>query len=146
TVRRAFRHLQSHGCVVATRGVTKLSSCRYSPKFQSVDWVSAGASKGHSCAADWAADVHQSYLNIQLQSALRTAKKASEGTPEFNRNMRGAVELTIARKLGANGFDVLARLSSIDDAITERLCWAFEAGLVGDRELTAARLAARQAR
>ena len=41
--------------------------------------------------------------------------------------------------------EVLARLAAIDDAIVDRLCRAWAKGVLGERDLAAARLAAEQA-
>jgi hypothetical protein len=57
---------------------------------------------------------------------------------------RGAIEIKISEMIGPNGLDVLTRLAAMDDAIVDRLCRAYAAGEVGERELVAARLAAQQ--
>jgi hypothetical protein len=64
----------------------------------------------------------------------------------YKRQRRGAVEIKVAETLGAGGLEMLARFAAIDDAIVERLCRAYASGLLGDREIAAARLAAQQIR
>jgi len=65
-------------------------------------------------------------------------------TSNYDMNQRGLYERELARRLGNNGFEVLERLADHDDAIVERLCRAFADSKLGDRELSAARLAADQ--
>ncbi|MEA2906614.1 MAG: hypothetical protein QOI12_4001 [Alphaproteobacteria bacterium] len=48
--------------------------------------------------------------------------------------------------LGDGGIDALGRLDAIDGSIVERLCRAYVAGALGERELFAARLAVEQVR
>jgi hypothetical protein len=64
--------------------------------------------------------------------------------PSFERQRRGAIEVKLAEMFGPHGLDVLARLSAIDDAIIERLCQACVDGVLSERDLAAARLAAKQ--
>jgi len=50
----------------------------------------------------------------------------------------------IAEWLGPDGMEMLGRLGLIDDKIVDRLCKAYVAGALPDRELAAARLASAQ--
>jgi hypothetical protein len=91
----------------------------------------------------------ESFLSIQPESfsteeAAEEAKRAASRGLSFNPRERGAIEVKLAEKFGADGFDVLARLASIDDAIIERLCQAYAEGGLSERDLAAARLAAEQ--
>jgi hypothetical protein len=91
----------------------------------------------------------ESFLGIHTKSfstgeATEEDKRASRHRPSFNPRERGAIEVKLADKFGAGGFDVLARLASIDDAIIDRLCQAFVEGALSERDIAAARLAAEQ--
>jgi hypothetical protein len=66
--------------------------------------------------------------------------------PSFKPAQRGAIKLELAELLGADGFDVLSALTAIDDVVVDSLCRANAETQVGDRELAAARLVAKQAR
>ena len=108
-------------------------------------------SAGHSSPADPDKNVSESFLVIQPNSSDSTevaTKESHRGQLRsiYERCQRGSIEIKLAEMLGANGLDVLTRLAKIDDAIVERLCRAYSSGLVGERELIAARLAAEQAR
>jgi hypothetical protein len=48
--------------------------------------------------------------------------------------------------LGPDGMKVLEILNELDDRIVDRLCGAYVEGMLGERELAAARLAAEQGR
>jgi hypothetical protein len=95
-------------------------------------------------------DVHESLLLIHPKLSDPTG--SSEGSKHtrrnrapFRRSQRGAIEIKVAAMLGDEGMEILSRLGSIDDTIIDRLCRAHVAGALGERELLAARLAAKQA-
>jgi len=54
--------------------------------------------------------------------------------------------MKVAEWLGPDGLELLGRLGALNDRIVERLCRAFAAGMLTERERAAARLAAKQAR
>lgn len=83
--------------------------------------------------------------SFSTQGAAKGGNSAARSKPSFNSKERGAIEIKLAAMLGANSWDILARLSAIDDAIIERLCRACAEGFLSERDLAAARLAAEQA-
>jgi hypothetical protein len=74
----------------------------------------------------------------------RASKYPTNPASNYERRKRGSYEAELAKLLGNDGFEILARLSEHDDAIIERLCHAYADGELGRRELSAARLAADQ--
>jgi hypothetical protein len=101
-------------------------------------------------AGDEDRNVGESLLPIRLTSSDPT-EAAGRGSEKeqmkgYGRRQRGAVEIKVAEMLGQGGMEMLARFAAIDDLIVERLCRAYASGLLGDREIAAARLAADQIR
>jgi hypothetical protein len=149
TPQRAARGLQALTLITISRGSGHASGYRYSPVFRFDDWdkIGKGSRQNYPAIAD--RDVPQSSLNIQLESFSTAAPQRDSkisGEPTFKPAERGALEIKLAGMLGPAGFEQLARLGAIDDAIVDRLCRSLAAEQVGDRELAAARLAAQQAR
>jgi hypothetical protein len=65
---------------------------------------------------------------------------------DYKPAQRGGWEIKLAEALGTNGQDIVETLSLIDDSAIDRLCRALAEGILGDREIEGARLAAFQAR
>ena len=127
------------------------SSWRYAPVFVPGDWDRPVAEIGQPCPDQVDRDVHQSFLEIQLKSCSTAAEAKGPGkrpppTRPFKRAQRGSLEIKVSQLLGPNGMKILGTLSELDDRIVDRLCGAYVEGLLGERELAAARLAAGQVR
>jgi len=90
--------------------------------------------------------VHQSYSSNLPISDLSGQRRPSQTGHPIPSSIRGKYEIEVAGRLGFEGFDVLAKLASIDDAIVARLCDAQARGLLTDTDLRSARLAARHVR
>lgn len=148
TLQRAGRGLETLGLISISRPSFKI---RYAPVFQPCDEDSLVQKDGQIYATPEDTDVRESFLEIYLTSdstatAAAAARKGSAEGRKYRASERGKIELQLVERLGADGFDILSRLSSLDDRIIERLCRAFAYGQLGDRELMAARLAAEQVR
>jgi hypothetical protein len=148
TVQRAARGLEQLGFITVTGGGRQ--GYRYAPRFTPEDEDNSVKADGHNRSAAMDKTVNESFLQIYPKEPTLTTGAAKRRTacaaPAYQPSQRGAVEVQLAEKLGPEGFDVLAKLGSIDDRIIERLCRAYSAGLLSDREIIAARLAAEQAR
>jgi hypothetical protein len=123
---------------------------RYAPVFLTEDEDKSDGNAGHSCPPMPDKTVDESSLGILSNKSSpssdgREASKYSSSAPSnYRRNQRGLYEVELAKLLGNNGSVVLERLSELNDAIVERLCRALADGLLGQREILAARLAADQ--
>jgi hypothetical protein len=150
TIQRAARGLEELTVLLVIRGVR--NHYRYAPVFLSGDEDKAVAPKGQIGPTGTDTDVRESLLLIHINSSAPTKgtsdMKEDHQLSEFRyrRSQRGAIEVRIAAMLGDDGIEVLARLGAIDDSIIERLCRAYVAGALGERELIAARLAVEQVR
>lgn len=147
TLQRAARGLERIGVLMIKGGGR--AGYRYEPVFLPTDEDRIVSAAGQSSLRDPDKSVRESLLQIHSTSVPRAAAAKDTlvgGQPSYERRQRGAIELEIAGILGPNGFDILGRLSRLDDTIVERLCRAHAAGALGDRELMAAKLAAEQVR
>jgi hypothetical protein len=148
TVARAGQGLAKHN-LITLRRIKSQPGLRYSPILLPEDLDRPVPKTGHRRTKSKDTDDGESFLNIYSESSS-TEGAAKEGTqtsnqrPAFSPRERGAVETKLAEKFGANGFDTLARLSAIDDAIIDRLCKVFVEGALSERDIAAARLAAEQ--
>lgn len=148
TLQRAGRRLEALGLITISRPGVNM---RYAPVFQPGDEDKPVRKDGQIGPGIDDTDVRESFLEIHLTSDSTEAvsasarKRSAEGS-KYRRAERGKVEVELAKLLGTDGFEILARLSSINDAAVERLCRAFAYGQLGDRDLMAARLAAEQVR
>jgi hypothetical protein len=93
--------------------------------------------------------VHGSSLVTPFESSVEAGlpKEESKGVPvqkclSFNLAERGRLEFEIAPLLG--GIDILLRLAAIHDDIVTRICEAYLTGNLGERQIKAAKLAAKQ--
>jgi hypothetical protein len=149
TLQRAARGLERLG-VLTLKGGGR-SGYRYAPVFLPTDEDKIILAAGYSRPAVADKNVRESLLVIQPKSSDSTEVAARKGTLQeygtsYQPRQRGAIELKLAEMLGSNGMEVLGKLGELDDAIVERLCRAYSAGALGERELIAARLAAEQVR
>jgi len=149
TVIRAGRGLAKHGLITLKRIKGQLG-LRYAPVLLPEDMDKPVPKNGHRSPEIVDTNDGESFLDIHTKSssteeAAEEGKRTSRLRPPFNPRERGAIEVKLAEMFGAHGFDVLARLASIDDAIIDRLCQAFVEGALSERDLAAARLAAEQA-
>jgi hypothetical protein len=149
TVQRAAQGLEWIGVLTLSGGGR--AGYRYGPVFMPGDEDKVVPSTGHSGPTEPDKNVSESFLVIQPNKSASTEEATEVGRPRqfgsrYERRQRGSIEIKLAEMLGQNGFDVLSRLGQIDDAIVERLCRAYASGLLGERELIAARLAAEQAK
>ncbi|MGA7807534.1 hypothetical protein [Bradyrhizobium sp.] len=147
TVHRVAIGLKRRGHLLISRNTR--GSCRYAPVFLPEDEDKSVANARHNCPSAPDKNVEESFLGIQIsKSSPSRACEASESLGgvawNYRPRQRGAYEAEVAKLLGNEGFEILERLSELDDGIVERLCRAFANGELGGRELIAARLAANQ--
>lgn len=150
TVRRAALGLAVLGLITLTRKASGKSVYRYAPVFRPEDMDNPVPKNGHRSSKIVDTDVKESSLKTHTKSssteaAAERSKVTPRPRPSFNPRERGAIEIKLAERFGAGGLDILARLASIDDAIIDRLCRAYVEGVLSERDLAAARLAAEQA-
>jgi hypothetical protein len=92
--------------------------------------------------------VHESFLQTRLKSEQdglpkKESKRGSfKSSLSFNLAERGRIERDVAPLLG--GIDVLCRLAAIHDDVITRICEAYVRGDLGERQIKAAKLAAKQ--
>jgi len=150
TILRAARALETMGLITITRSTVGKSRCRYAPILRGDDLDIPVPSNGQSDPKPMDGNVRESFLPIHtISSSMKEAaggrNRAAPAIAAFNPRQRGATEPKVAAMLGPNGWDILSRLSALDDAIVDRLCRAYAEGFLGERDLAAARLAAEQA-
>jgi hypothetical protein len=117
------------------------SSNRYAPRFDPAESDIIDPRDGHSGVESADKNVLPSSISIPITSVSTAAVASSGPIPSYERGKRGAIEIKLAQMLGLDGFDILSRLSTIDDRHVDRLCRAFAEGRIGTVELAAARLA-----
>jgi hypothetical protein len=150
SIKRAAQGLVQHG--VLKIQVSKRGACRYAPIFLDGDEDATVRPKRNACPSDADMDVSESYLSIRptISSPTREAAEQRQiearSSSNYKRQHRGSIEIELASLLGPNGFEMLSRLSAVDDRIVERLCRSLVDGRLGERELAATRLAASQVR
>jgi hypothetical protein len=145
TIQRAGNGLASLNLV----SLKRLKVRRHAPVFYPEDFDKPVSKNGQRRPKTADTDVYQSFLDIHSKSSSTAADEASKSKPRsgslLNSKKRGEIEIRLANMLGPDGLDVLTRLAAIDDAILDRLCQACADGAISDRDLAAARLAAKQA-
>jgi Helix-turn-helix domain len=147
TVQRSADGLEDLGFVRVARSRLRDVNHRYAPVFLSEDSNAAVHSGGRGRLRTVDLDVHESSSSIHLESFPSRSREQSDRLKRisnYRRAERGRWERELIRALGSNGSETLERLSRIDDAIVDRLCRGFCDGLIGEREIEAARLAAYQ--
>jgi hypothetical protein len=151
TVQRAAGSLARLELLALWRCGKGRAKWRYAPVFVPSDWDKPVSEKGQPCPDQMDRDVHQSFLEIHLKSGSTAAEvkrpgKGHQQARPFKRAQRGGLEIKVAEMLGPDGMKVLEILNELDDRIVDRLCGAYVEGMLGERELAAARLAAEQGR
>lgn len=146
TVSRASQCLETAGFLIVTRQTGKRAPLRYSPNFEPGDWDTNVSNSGPPCPKDPDTDVAQSFLSIQSKSFSKVGLPTSEPSLGYRLSHQGAFEKEIASRLGTDGWEILQQLASLDDAIVARMCKAQATGVLSDRDLVAAKLAAKQFR
>jgi hypothetical protein len=148
TAQRAAHGLERLGVLTLKRDGRK--GYRYAPVFLPGDEDRSVLGEGQKCPQTQDRNVRGSLLGIRNTSSSSTeeaaekVKQSHHAFPNYNRQQRGAFEIKLASLIGKDGIDVLARLAAFDDAIVDRLCRAYAEGLLGEKELLAACLAAEQ--
>lgn len=145
TIQRSVRRLEEMGLLAIKRSSWRGETHRYVPVYQSASEADHGVpTRRQSWAKRPDANDQQFYLRNQHRTDLADRQgwqRRSRATPD-----RGRIEVEIAQRLGADGFDVLNRLAEIDDEFVARLCDRHRLGLLTDEDLNAVRLAAKQVR
>ena len=142
TVHRVAYALERRGHLRISRDTR--GSYRYAPIFVPEDEDKSAGPLRQSCPRASDKNVEESSLRILTnQSSLRTGLRGFAES-KYQSHQRGRFEAELAKRLGNDGFEILAQLSEHDDAIVERLCRAYAYGRVDERELGAARLVAQQ--
>jgi len=149
TLQRAARGLEETE-VLTIKGGGR-NGYRYAPVFMPGDADKIVPLTGLSRPAEPDKNVSESFLVIHPNKCSSTevvAEKGRRGQHRelYQRRQRGAIEIKLAELLGPNGMEVLNRLAQLDDVIVDRLCRAYSADALSERELIAARLAAAQVR
>jgi hypothetical protein len=150
SVIRAAGGLQKRGFITIKSRAEGEPGYRYAPIFVPDDQYENVRASGQSCPSSEDMDVGESSLDILLKESLAPSSPISGGrrsgqpNKAYKRGQRGALEATVAELFGTDGWNVLERLSSLDDRIVDRLCRASFEGSLSQRDLNAARLAAKQ--
>jgi hypothetical protein len=146
TPQRAARGLERLG--VLTLKHNGRSRYRYAPVFLPGDADKIVPAGGQPRPPVPDSVVRESLLEIfptsssSMEAAGKTSERDWRPGPNYDPRQRGAMEIEVAAMLGNDGIEVLARLATVDNGIIDRLCRAYAAGALGERELAAARLAA----
>jgi hypothetical protein len=148
TVQRSILLMEETNLLAVYRRVGSSHPLRYVPNYLMRD--TAVPHIGHRRPRKVDAGVHQSFLSTLSESSLadgrqkqqRPVRDASPRPLSFDRAQRGRLECQVAPLLG--GFEVLFRLAAIHDDIITRLCEAHQTGHLGERQIRAAKLAAKQ--
>src|SRR5262249_36921068 len=138
TIQRSARGLEELSVLVIKR--SDRGQFRYAPVFLPGDEDRNDQPIGHTRPGAKDTDVHESLLLIHTNTSTPTSGTA-EGSgngqssrTRYRSSQRGSIEIKIAAMLGDDGIDVLSGLGAIDDSIIERLCRAYNAGALGQRE------------
>jgi hypothetical protein len=152
TAERSVHKLEEHSLLAIYRRPGSKSSLRYAPVYLEERPPSPAFPRhGHRCPPPADTGVHQSFLSIPLESSLQEGlprKQIGEdrfkGSLSFDLRERGRIELKLGHLLG--DYDLLLRLAAIHDDIITRLCEAYWTDNLGQRQIKAALLAAKQTR
>jgi hypothetical protein len=151
TVQRSILIMKETSLLAVYRRVGSSHPLRYAPNYLMRKTEDAAVPHiGHRRPRKVDAGVHQSFLSTLSESSLadirpeqqRPVGDASPRPLSFDPAQRGRLESQIAPLLG--GFEVLFRLAAIHDDIITRLCEAHQTGHLGERQIRAAKLAAKQ--
>jgi hypothetical protein len=150
TVQRTTSLMEDKKLMAVYRREGSSHPLRYAPVYL-VETIldTEGPRTGHWCQPGVDTDVHQSILVIPFESSVDDGLPREENKGDtvrthlsFNLAERGCLETKVAPLLG--GIDVLGRLAAIHDDIVTRICEAYVSGHLGDRQIKAAKLAAKQ--
>jgi hypothetical protein len=148
TVHRVAIGLERRGHLRISRNTH--SSYRYAPVFLPEDEDKSVSASRQNCPPVPDKNVEQSFLGILTNQSFSSGREGRPGNgptnfrSSYDRRQRGSYEAELAKLLGNDGFEILVRLAELDDAIVERLCCAYADGELGERAVSAARLAADQ--
>jgi hypothetical protein len=142
TIQRIARALEAHGHIRIRR--RSHGSYRYAPVFSKEDEDKSVSPERRECPPIADKNVDQSFLGILPNKSTPRSRTRGVAGSVYDPQKRGYYESELAKKLGKNGFEILARLSDHDDALVDRLCRAWAKGEVGARELLAVQLAVQQ--
>ncbi len=146
TINRMALGLESHGYQNVSRNTH--GSLRYAPVFLPEDEDKSVPAPRQNCPPLPDKNVEESFLEILINKSSPSVgerdKVSRSYASKYERRLRGSYEAKVATLLGNDGYQVLMRLSELDDRIVERLCRACADGELGGRELIAAKLAAEQ--
>lgn len=149
TVQRAARGLEQLGLITIRRPDAHSAALRYAPRFPKEPRDKTVHEARQHCRGEGDTNVRESSLEILFESSS-TASPSGRGRKGpvdgsfYSPLERGRVEVELADRLGRDGMQILERFGAYDDRVVERLCRAHAAGQLGDSELHAARLAAKQ--
>jgi hypothetical protein len=151
TVQRTTSLMEDKTLMAVYRRDGSTHPLRYAPVYlvQTVSDTEV-ARTGQRCQLKLDAGVHESFLLTPFESFLENGRPKEESQKgvsvqpylSFNLAERGRYELEVAPLLG--GMDVLLRLAAIHDDIVTRICEAYLRGHLGERQIKAAKLAAKQ--
>jgi hypothetical protein len=151
TVQRTTLRMEGKNLMAIYRRNGSSHPLRYAPVYL------AGATSdtdvrqtGHRRSPGLDTRVHESFLRIPFESSVEDGLPKEESKKgvsvrnylSFNLAERGRLESEVAPLLG--GIDVLLRLAAIHDDIVTRICEAYLTDNLGDRQIKAAKLAAKQ--
>jgi hypothetical protein len=151
TVQRTTAQMEDKNLIAVYRRSGSSQPLRYAPVYLVGPTSDTGVRRtGQRCTPGSDTGVHESCLVIPFESTLEAGlpkKEESKGVSvqthlSFNLAERGRLEPEVASLVG--GIDVLLRLAAIHDDIVTRMCEAHLAGHLGDRQIKAAKLAAKQ--
>jgi hypothetical protein len=150
TVQRATLLMEKRNLMAVYRRKGSSHPLRYAPVYLvGTSSDTEVARTGHPRPPRLDTGVHESFLAIPFESSVEDGlpKEETKGVSvqkclSFNLAERGGLEAEIAPLLG--GIDVLLRLAAIHDDIVTRICEAHRTGQLGERQIKAAKLAAKQ--
>jgi hypothetical protein len=149
TVQRSFALMEEHSVLAVYRRRGSAHPLRYAPVYLEQAAPSLVRHSGQSWPEQLDNGVHESFLSILPESSEEDGlpkgaleRVSLQSQVSFKLGERGGLESELARVLGS--FDVLLRLASIHDHIITRLAEALVKDQLGDRQIRAAKLAARQ--
>jgi hypothetical protein len=150
TVQRTTLRMEDKNLLAVYRRDRSSHPLRYAPVYLvGTTSDTEVARTGHRRPPALDTGVHESFLVTPFESSVRDGltKEESKGDSvqkclSFKLAERGRLESEIAPLLG--GIDVLLRLAAIHDDIVTRICEAHLTGHLGERQIKAAKLAAKQ--
>jgi hypothetical protein len=150
TVQRTMAQMEDKNLIAVYRRRGSRQPLRYAPVYLVGQTSNTDVRRvGQRRTPGLDTSVHESCLVIPFESTLKVGlpKEESKGVSgqthlSFNLAERGRLEPQVASLVG--GIDVVFRLAAIHDDIVTRMCEAHLTGHLGDRQIKAAKLAAKQ--